>query len=126
MHRRVNHVSPKAFLLVGSLTIAATMHAYEQGTYMIFDIVDTVSIETTGLPQIQIEKSLFSQEIETASTEATQLETTSDFIVDFTNSDTTSSAFTDEVATQNFSTLDLTATEQTTVFGTGATSVFDQ
>ncbi|MDP4643994.1 MAG: hypothetical protein NWS71_06075 [Opitutales bacterium] len=106
--------------------MAATMHAYEQGTYMIFNIVETANTETAEVAQIQIEKSLFNQAVETASTETAQLETTSDFVVDFAKTETTSSVFSNGAATQNFSTLDLTATEETTVFGNGATSVFDQ
>lgn len=126
MFSEVIQVSSKVFLLVGSFTMAATMHAYEQGTYMIFNIVETANTETAEVAQIQIEKSLFNQAVETASTETAQLETTSDFVVDFAKTETTSSVFSDGAATQNFSTLDLTATEQTTVFGNGATSVFDQ
>lgn len=126
MFSEVIQVSSKVFLLVGGFTMAATLHAYEQGTYMIFKIVETVNTDTAKVAQIQIEKSLFNKAVETASTEATQLETTSGFVVDFGKTETTSSVFSDGAATQSFSTLDLTATEQTTVFGDGATSVFDQ
>lgn len=126
MFSEVIQVSSKVFLLVGGFTMAATMHAYEQGTYMIFKIVETVNTDTAKVAQIQIEKSLFNKAVETASTEATKLETTSGFVVDFAKTETTSSVFSDDAATQSFSTLDLTATEQTTVFGDGATSVFDQ
>lgn len=126
MFSKLIKVSSMPLLLLGSFAVGASLHAYEQGTFMIFDIVDTVNTDVPELAQIQIEKSIFNQEVETTSTEATQLETTSDFVVDFVNTETTSSAFTNEADTQNFSTLDLTETEQTTVFGTGATSVFDE
>ena len=107
----------------GALALAATAQAYEQGSYLVIDVIPTASTKVVETSRIQVEKKTFVlDETAVALRDATQ-QVSSDFLADITAGKSMTPTF-GGVDLNAETTTTPPAAPNTTSFGLGDTSAF--
>ncbi len=114
------------YSLVGLLA-SNTLLAYEQGSLLIFDLLDASTSESAPSTRIGISKEIFAKAEKTTASPSATLQSASEFIVDFSSTNPSITGFgSTDPATEEAEETNFLGTKTSNAFGTATGSIFGE